>query len=184
MSFRDDGLMPENTEANCWLRACALPCGVVCSSPCVSVRFVIPNKSCLVCFTKLQNFLFAACIIALTRCYYIFQIFPVILPYFLLGLVFQISVSILVVLISCPALSLLYPVSLSDLPHGFPAYPWFLIGRPGCFVRDEFRCTTENSLLKRIPCVINCCRRCALCHEVIVKLNHVFMVAFPVCLAV
>ena len=56
---------------------------------------------------------------------------------------FQISVSILVVLISCPALSLVCPVSLSDLPHGFPAYPWFLIGRPGCFVRDEFRCTTE-----------------------------------------
>ena len=103
-------------------------------------------------------------IIVLTRCYYIFQIFPVILPYFLLGLVFQISVSILVVLISCPALSLVCPVSLSDLPHGFPAYPWFLIGRPDCFVRDEFGCTTENSLLKRIPCVINCCHRCVLCH--------------------
>ena len=86
--------------------------------------------------------------------------FPVMLPYFLLGLVFQISVSILVVLISCPALSLVCPVSL---PHGFPAYPWFLIGRPGCFVRDEFGCTTENSLLKRIPCVITGCRRCALC---------------------
>ena len=56
MSFRDDGLMPENTEANCWLRACALPCGVVCSSPWVSVRFGIPTESCLVCFTKLQNF--------------------------------------------------------------------------------------------------------------------------------
>ena len=76
------------------------------------------------------------------------------------------------------------------LPHGFPAYPWFLIGRPGCFVRDAFRCTTENSLLKRIPCVINCCRRCALCHEVIVKLNHVFMVcvycslpSLPCCIA-
>ena len=132
MSFRDDGLMPENTEANCWLRACALPCGVVCSSPCVSVRFGMPTESCLVCFTKLRNFLFAARVLllpSLTRCYYIFQIFPEILPYFLLGLVFQISVSILVVLISCPALSLVCPVSLSDLPHGFPAYPWFLIGR-------------------------------------------------------
>ena len=137
-------------------------------------------------FYKAPEFLIrSTCIIvALTRCYYIFQIFPVILPYFLLGLVFQISVSILVVLISCPALSLVYPVSLSDLPHGFPAYPWFLIGRPCCFVRDEFRCTTENSLLKRIPCVINCCRRCALCHEVIVELSHVFVVAFPICLAV
>ena len=60
ISFRDDGLMSENTEANCWLRACALPCGVVCSSPCASIRFGIPTESCLVCFTKLQNFLFAA----------------------------------------------------------------------------------------------------------------------------
>ena len=135
-------------------------------------------------FYKSPEFLIrSTCIIALTRCYYIFQIFPVILPYFLLGLVFQISVSILVVLISCPALSLV-SVSLSDLHHGFPAYPWFLIGRPGCFVSDEFRCTTENSLLKRIPCVTNYCRRCSLCHDVIVELNHVFMVAFSVCLAV
>ena len=45
------------------------------------------------------------------------------------------------------SLSLVFPVSLSDLPHGIPAYPWFLIGRPGCCVRDEFGCTTENSLL-------------------------------------
>ena len=100
----------------------------------------------------------SACVIALTRCYYIFQIFPVILPYFLLDIVFQSSVSILVVLSSCPALSLVCPVSLSDLPHGFPAYPWFRIGRPGCFVRDEFGCSTDNSLLKRIPCVIDCWR--------------------------
>ena len=177
--------MSENTEANCWLRACALPCGVVCSSPCASIRFGIATESCLVCFTKLQNFLFAARVLLPSLgVTIIFQIFPVILPYFLLGLVFQISVSILVVLISCPALSLVCPVSLSDLPHGFPAYPWFLIGRPGCFVRDEFGCTTENSLLKLIPCIINCCRRCALCHEVVVELNHVFMVAFPVCLVV
>ena len=108
-------------------------------------------------------------IVARTRCYYIYQIFPVILPYFLLGLVFQISVSILVVLTSYPALSLVCPVSLSDLSHGFPAYPWFLIGRPGCFVRDECVCTTDNSLFKRIPRVINCCRRCALSHEVVVE---------------
>ena len=126
----------------------------------------------------------STCIIALTRCYYIFQIFPVILPYFLLGLVFQISVSILVVLICCPALSLLWPVSLLDLPHGFPSYPWCIIGRPGCFVRDEFGCTSENNLLTRIPYMINCCRRGALCHEVVMELNHVFVVAFPVWLAV
>ena len=68
ISFRDDGLMPENTKANCWLRACALPCGVECSSPCMSVRFGIPTESCLVCFTKLQNFLFAARVLLPSLC--------------------------------------------------------------------------------------------------------------------
>ena len=103
------------------------------------------------CFIKHQNFLFATRVLFPSLGVTIFSTYflPVILSYFLPSLVFQISVSILVVLISCPALSLVCPVSLSDLPHGFPAYPWFLIGEPGCFVRDEFSCTTENSLFKR-----------------------------------